>query len=921
MILETLLALKTVKTLCFVAHATSAPAASTVAVDVGVPVATTVAVGSYGYHNRRHLGSRYLNAVAAEADQEARTIRGQFENMEIDQYVKPYHSHTHGESAAHRSNAQHHIQRCISRQGKIPYSVQRSRRDQENNVDGSRDFYWAKDTHIQPMRSTLRDEHAMMLIDVDYYVDMPYLLNRYFRPVYLYSVQPHTAAYQGTEYSFTFEGDTIQYRVSGGGGYEHKLWNYQADALIVSTTLYYCMPTTSTWQVARRRVDDQHDVIVLLPVKRWRWINSLLATNLLEGAHLERWSVQTGEFTKIEVRQKDSHTVSLARQGHYREVTLNVQDYGGILETVKRNGDKTTPYMIESLISQHFECKSDAKQAALLLSNYFAHTAHIDTTTVYPSPAAKDRINRYQYNDYDPDAKSSMVAFMAPLVFPAFAPDRTIGNDRQMVSARVKTPQDRVKDFSWTRELEEGAEKLITHILRGRTVSPVDYEQLLEEQDRPTQRAALDRAVSTVQPDLPRTSQSFMKSEAYGKPSAPRPITTQPDEDKLHWSAFAAALDPLFKNESWYAFGKTPLQIARKFANICENNGYIVEMDGEKWDGHVSRILRRFEEMFITMAFEPQWVNQAIEQWERTFLKKAKTSNGYKYETGTSRLSGSRDTSCFNTLGMLYVIFFSVYTTCGLETAIAYIENDAIVGGDDNASAPPIGVNLKTIVPAKFGLPVTVVHHSKESRTFPAFLGRVFTRDVWCGDTSSCCDIKRQLPKLHLTPHLPSNVSPEMKALEKARSFFLTDRNTPVIGKWCRHVQLRCVGIPEMTDLQRSKVRRWFDQFDHSDQWPNEYRDDFEDLIRESFPRLNYRELEKKIEDNLYLDDLLNLPNLDVSTLQDSTITSTVVINGEEEGPSTGSGDPPVTRQRRPNRRGTRGGRRSARGNGEVSAE
>jgi hypothetical protein len=65
-----------------------------------------------------------------------------------------------------------------------------------------------------------------------------------------------------------------------------------------------------------------------------------------------------------------------------------------------------------------------------------------------------------------------------------------------------------------------------------------------------------------------------------------------------------------------------------------------------------------------------------------------------------------------------------------------------------------------------------------------SFLARLYGPDVWHGDASSMCDVARQLAKLHVTPHLPPNITPEQKMTEKAMSFFLSDRNTPVIGAW-----------------------------------------------------------------------------------------------------------------------------------------
>lgn len=88
--------------------------------------------------------------------------------------------------------------------------------------------------------------------------------------------------------------------------------------------------------------------------------------------------------------------------------------------------------------------------------------------------------------------------------------------------------------------------------------------------------------------------------------------------------------------------------------------------------------------------------------------------------------------------------------------------------------------------------------------------------NVWYGDASSCCDLLRQLTKLHVTPSTPPNITALDKMREKARAFALTDSTTPIIGKLCTRI-IRVCGEAEMR-LDMRAMAEW-----GSDELLNQY--------------------------------------------------------------------------------------------------
>lgn len=109
------------------------------------------------------------------------------------------------------------------------------------------------------------------------------------------------------------------------------------------------------------------------------------------------------------------------------------------------------------------------------------------------------------------------------------------------------------------------------------------------------------------------------------------------------------------------------------------------------------------------------------------------------------------------------------------------------------------------------------------------------------------------MEKIHLTPSVP--LSPEEKLFEKASSFDLTDRNTPVIGNFCRAV-LRTTHIRHRSGL----LDRYGDHHPREHQYPNEFGDWMIDVAAEELPLLRISELCEFFDGVQRSDELLHAP-------------------------------------------------------------
>jgi hypothetical protein len=239
----------------------------------------------------------------------------------------------------------------------------------------------------------------------------------------------------------------------------------------------------------------------------------------------------------------------------------------------------------------------------------------------------------------------------------------------------------------------------------------------------------------------------------------------------------------------------------------------------------------------------------------------------------------------------------------------------SIIGGDDGVvvdadesittATAELGFSLKTEIIERGGHGVN-------------FLSRFYTSEVWDGNPNSCCDIKRQIAKFHTTPVLPCTVTPEEKLLEKARSYYYTDANTPILGHLARRVLMVNDMMPEISP--HLAMVRWGSDAAVDEQWPNSYHTDFQRLCEQQLPEFDMGIFLGALNKAQCLQDFLRLPLC--SPMAHPPPRATAVVGNEVHYIP---GSERLTLPKRPtlpNRRGKRGGRgrQTTAGTGESAA-
>lgn len=793
----------------------------------------------------------------------------------------PMLGHSHPNSAAQRNADSLYCRQIALASGCEPYFVQCSAPDQRNGLRGSREYYWGKDTQQQPRRDPIPENAMLCFVDVDQYIDMPYLLANNDRPVAIATVQPTACANSGGEASFFFdEQSNLHYFVSGGADYVHPVWDYHTDSITCCAKWYGLPYATTVYNVDRRTTTDHHDVIFLTPSAKWG-IFATLANWLLSYRPLKRYDLMRGTHLRMLVKTKTGMSISTAFPGQFAVATIPAELDNTIsnLSVVAKSG--LTRAAIETHLQQATNPTESAKnrETATILYDYYMHNSQKLSVTDYAASLLKrltggallqrrptvtapctnvPEVRRYQFGPYDVEAKPNMKAYMKPIIDAAFAPDKTKGNEERAKDKRITSVQN---DAGLTPFLTVCIKEFIDLLIPiPHELHPVSHEEVAEKQNRPSQRIHLEEADITGNPK--RIGKSFIKAEAYPDAKDPRLITTFNSKDKVEYSRYVYAITAWLKSVPGYAFGKTPNETARAVADTCSNATTITKTDFSRFDGHQSPVCRALEEAILYRLFNPTY-HPVLQDLHRAHYNLFVVCVlGVSYQLKTSRGSGEAGTSTFNTLINMFATFVGHRMSPGSTTKFmdaidAYRRTmSGIYGGDDGLS-PDCNTEMYIKACSTLGLKVKAEELPRGSRGIE-FLARVYGPDVWYGDAANCCNILRQLSKIHTSTMRPAGVTDEQMLIDKMAGYAITDANTPVIGTLAQKVMLLAKPTGYTPNLEHAS---WIAQtHDPSEIFNNPPTYWYEEYARESMPEFNFDKFYEWITTASTLQHILDAP-------------------------------------------------------------
>lgn len=724
--------------------------------------------------------------------------------------------HTHPHSAACRSAATVFCRHFAANIGTVPYFLQMSQSDIRAKSLGTRTYYWSKDVVVEPRVDELPRNALKCLIDVDYYLPMQDVLSDNTHPVLIYAFQPDQTSKVTDEYAYTFDcTGRVLYNVTGGARYTHHVWNYSHDGVYAASSYLGLAQAVTYYLVERRKSSPDHELILLLPVGTWRWPYSVLAHSSLGCAELCHLNpVVDKQFLRLMIFAKGGVKISTSKVGSYLCSVVGATTDDAIGAAVR-----TMQYPVTLPVVLGYMPKGTIKDLALPLLEYhrlkISHAAQV----VHPVDVGA---RNYQYDilHFDCDAKAATVPFMHPIINSAFCPARNLASEVVAVRERLQLVAPPVLPL--TKLLSQYMLEFVSLLVPDHlcnVLHPVDMDEVMNRMDRPAQRRKIMDGEHIGRIGM---ISSFLKGENYQKIAAPRLISVMPSPIKRDYSAYIYAAEVYIKKQKWYAFSKTPRRIANRVVDVLSAAQFAVNTDFSKFDGHGSNIMRELESMYLLRAFALQYHDDLLELHRLQYGVSAFGAYGTKYSPGFARASGSPETSLFNSLTNAFVAYCALrHTVVQGQYLSQQLAFDAlgIYGGDDGLTAD-VSPEIYTWAAKLIGQELTAERIERGALGIK-FLARIYGPDVWVGDPNTCCDLPRQLGKLHLSVRLPANVTPIMKLGEKLRCFALTDSNTPIIGPLCTRYKYLTGQHDIPLDPRLAPLTPWWAIYDMENQYYN----------------------------------------------------------------------------------------------------
>jgi len=791
--------------------------------------------------------------------------------------MKPPAQHTHGTAAGFRTVARRFILNFLQLQQSTPYFFQMSASDQYRKHEGSRLPYWPQDLAVPLREDVPSPGSVMVLIDVDYYLDMRDFLRQYGEhAVALYTFAPQTLAGRAEDKTWHFNKDQeVEVRVAGGGTFRHRLWDWEVDNLAYfSASLNPFNAIYRTYAVEPKFIGSSSSKCVfVVPTAEVKGLWAWFAKLMLGERPLQRLKVDTGKgYYRLDSLVEDTLTASVCLPGWESSGQVDV-DRLTELFAAKRVSPKTaiTPGLIRTYAPK-------AVNPAIVASVVQVATAGanaVDDSLV--------GMMVYQFAGTCLDKPKPLMTQLTTPIIPGSC-SGTGGPDDEKVAVRerITTPQAEAKarkDPKSDQLLENYACEFVNHFvgLWGNTLHPVDIAEVRAKQNRPTQAVILDRAEmsgaagATASGGATIKSSAFLKKESYGGVKPGRLISTVPPELKLMWSRYCMSLSDFVKQQhfKWYAFGNDPAHVAERVAEVCKDASHIAETDYSRFDGHVSEQLRKFERKLMLTAFEDTHAQEIEQCLAANVGATMYLPAGTVYSSEYARLSGSPETSVMNTIDNTFIMYVA-YREDGLTPEAAWeAVQKCVAGGDDGLI---VNIGEKTLKQSAAMIGQTITVDMKTTGDNIKFLSRVYTPGVWSGERESMCSLERTLRQVNLCANEPTD--PVYRWREKWSALALSDRNTPIIRDYLDKMEefKLLLNKEDISDLSWTQGG--------VSQYPNQFGYWMEDVATSVKQSFDYESWLHNVNNAVLPADLMDLPAMFVQEMPPPSSYGPVIVDG-----------------------------------------
>jgi len=742
----------------------------------------------------------FSRLISVASTQQTDSLREHFRKVAVN--PSEFVSHTHPTAAKNRTWANNTIQTMYSNAGLIPYSVSMSPKDMRDGLAGSRSYYTAKDMMMPPRNDRVTSRHGFMLIDVDYYVDMHNLLRG--NPACLYTFCPRAPGGTSADSTYTVTDDVVTEKINGGAEYSHKLWDYDYDCVVVDHFFY-----SNVYLVEQRQgTDPDRKLILLTPIS-----TVYLFGWLIQGHRIKRRVMSHGiaNYTRYQELANGVTTLyhAMSFKGSSTSAIIDDRSFETILHRTRLS---KAPQIsdVERILRELGDKNTASASASVFMALWTQQRDLYDQFRRIQTPGFVSD-DTYTYQALGPliteDGKPSLRK-IGPQYHPdGYAAAKSYNNDHACINGRLNNIKNKITNYPpfMLKCLAEFAKFIVPDDCVGTGV-PISVEEVESHQTRPTQKAKAEQA-RLWSFNNQFVVKAFQKAEAYAKITDPRNISTVPTDHQLRLSSFTYPMSDILKQQHWYAFGLHPSEFTKTLRDKAATATMCIPTDISRLDGSCGPIHSQVVETVFNRYYSGKYQTEVHSLLKREHNATGITTNGVVYNTGHTTISGSPVTSIRNSLINAYQCYYALRLAQN-EPTEAYAKL-GIYGGDDGVT---FDIDPRHLLNSFTKTGLTLKVEVKQRGDVITFLGRHFV-DLWT-TSESCCDIARQMRKLHLT-HAPSTVPDNLALRRKAEGYLVTDGNTPFITSWATAViRLTNLNYSEGQLTLSSRFNRWFEQYE-----------------------------------------------------------------------------------------------------------
>jgi hypothetical protein len=682
--------------------------------------------------------------------------------------------HPHPQSALDRNSGSLNLTRFIESQSLTPYSVSMSARENNTNgLVGTRGYFCVNDLTQTPKWHSIDDKSIMMMVDVDYYLDMPaYIM--LMRPIIMYTFSPDTVAGSLPDGRFCTNSDnTISAYSRTGSVYTHPLWEYVADYGVVHGWFH-----SYFFHVSHRRIASSHwSYVLITPISRIPRVFTFFLGNVPEFG---RRKFADGSFVS-------SRYLTSSNGSNYSIASPSSPYSAEVPETLVqslRHRMLANPkaFSVGSVEVVYRNCIDEPEVTSFWQVPLLYHYILASTRAQLLRSVPNDTVNYVTVvaNREVDEVGNVGRAIHPPMVVGGGVAGSGSTTEEIAIDARITSLLE--KDSQLSETFICYAREFIRSLAPPKPLVPIPLEEVVEKQDRPSQRAENVRN-DPVYGLGDVGYKTFPKVEPVAKITHPRLITSNSADHRLRMSRFTLAIAKHLRNTTkWYAFGRSPAEIADLVVDLAVKHSRIKPGDYSKYDSRFTQnLVRACRELGDTLFSEEdarQFANLVTAEVNR----RSTTRNGNSFRTGSSVTSGRPGTAVLNTFCNALINYIALRVS-GRSHSEA-IEMLGLYGGDDGA-APEFNDALFIRVAKVFG---AVLELEPVTKWVP-FLGRIYINPA-SGSPDSIYDVRRFVKKAHITVATP-DVPLALAVQRKVLGFRATDSETPLIRDWCKSMNLK----------------------------------------------------------------------------------------------------------------------------------